>query len=284
VKMNKVIDFRQTTGGMTCKLTRYLELLVLIDKEKWNPIPIWPASNLWKENGKNLWSMLFQNYATTDYDTYEKTDLFDWYENYPEDKKIVRFQSRIKPFGWVQNLSPRDRKLAQSLIEKYIVPRNSIIKMIDEYQSDFFGNKKIIGVHCRGPGRQHGGVQKLRKHKKLKKDQVDYEDYFSLIDNHIQEYDKIFLTTDADVVRDVFFKRYNNKIIFINHELPKLGEAHEVASAKKNIPSAEKMFTECLIDMYLLSRCDRLICGNSNVSLYVQCINSNLPTEFIYNY
>ena len=283
--MNVLMNFKKDTTGLCAMLTRYINFLDVVEKKNWTPSVNWPANKNWLESGENIWPMLFQQQTTDLEFTKHYTENFnikEWHESMPNDDNIVRYMVEIPKHGKFQNLYPRNKTLANKLISKYIKPRKSIMRKVDLCCLNHIEGNRTIGVHCRGPGRLHGGVGKL--HTLLGIDGVPYEEYFNILDDHIQDYDKIFLATDADVVRSVFKKRYGNLVTWETHELPTEGEAHASRNARYTNPSAKKLFEMCLIDMYTLSRCDLFVFGNSNVPLYVQCLNADLITKCVYDY
>tara|TARA_Y100000004_G_C8953310_1_gene429604 strand:+ start:2022 stop:2888 length:867 start_codon:yes stop_codon:yes gene_type:complete len=283
--MNVLINFKTHKAGITARLTRHVEFLRIAEENNWTPYVNWIANDGWQENGQNLWPMLFKQNPKGKMQFDKIIDPDEFYRSIPNEDRIVRHNAtklEMLKIPGVQGLYPRNKNLANELILKYINPKKSIMEKIDKACAKHINPDKTLGVHCRGPGRLHGGVEEIHEYFGI--NGTPYDLYFKKIDQQLQYHEKIFLATDADSVRSTFKKRYGERVIWESHDLPTDGEAHSREHCKKVTPRAKKLFEMCLIDMYLLSKCDSFICGNSNVSLYTQCLNPNLITDCVYNY
>ena len=156
------MNFKNDTTGLTATLTRYIDFLHTAEKKNWAPTVNWSANKNWLESGRNIWPMLFQQ-QTTDLEFVKNFEINSWTQSDPSDNKPVRCMVKIPKHGVLQNLYPQNKKLANKLISKYIKPKKSIMLKVDLCCLNHIEGNRTIGVHCRGPGRLHGGVSKLHK-------------------------------------------------------------------------------------------------------------------------
>ena len=99
-------------------------------------------------------------------------------------------------------------------------------------------------------------------------------------DELIEKYniDKIFLVTEEQKYLDLFIKYYGEKVFFTNSF-----RIYKVNSYNLNPRENHRYLLglEVLIDALLLSKCNGLLCGDSNVSEFARFEN-NQKFEFIY--
>jgi len=93
---------------------------------------------------------------------------------------------------------------------------------------------------------------------------------------------EVYLATDNKPTIKAFEERYHDiQFIYQNCHRSEgwFGEEH---TKRKN--DSHQLFEEVVIDAYVLSSCDYLIHGNSNVSNFVLCLNPSLSGTNIYGY
>jgi hypothetical protein len=149
----------------------------------------------------------------------------------------------------------------------------------------------MIGVHCRGPGRIDGGVKFMLW--TWGYNDVPYDKYFDLIES--QPDTDILLCSDAQIAIDTFKQRFGNRVITTDAWRPTFGEPHRI-SRGRNIElidgstsgpedtetSPVEIARQGLIDCCVLSRCNNLLCGSSNLALFASYLNPDLPVSDIY--
>ena len=140
-------------------------------------------------------------------------------------------------------------------ISKFISPQKEILKLIDNYSAKY-NLSDCVGVHVRYTDKKPWFfLSKLYK----MMDRL-------LKDNPAQH---IFLCTDNQEIVNVFKEKYGENVFQIDKYLPNTGGQgiHDFARAKLDSQTKEKMAMECILDMWLLSRCKVLYWqGNSSFS------------------
>lgn len=170
--------------------------------------------------------------------------------NYDVNDLLYKYENRVK---------------AKYLIEKYLTPTDIITNKIDNYYK-LFDDKKILGVHVRLTDHDcHGELLSLDK-------------YFDNIDSNITNYDNLYLMTDEANIIDKFKARYNSLIILDDIIRSENGEAiHVDTTLTDNYKKGE----DIIIETWLLSKCDRIIVTNSNISTFAISLNPELEFNFI---
>lgn len=144
-----------------------------------------------------------------------------------------------------------------------------ILEEIEEKYGKEFAGKKVLGVHFRGkdmniyPQHPFGPTE---------------EQMFKYTDEIFEKFnvEKIFLATDEKKYLEAFVNRYGKKVFFAdNFRTEKINEF--------NINPRENhrylLGKEVLTDLILLTKCDGILCGNSNVAATARILK---PFEFVY--
>lgn len=181
-------------------------------------------------------------------------------ENVPIERAVWgQFGNRYSYTFDYNNLN--DRINAEEVINKHLLINSKILDKINKFYDENFKGKKILGIHKRGTDiGLHHDVKSLN-------------DYFNEVDNHIQNYDALFISTDERSVIDKFSERYEN-VIFNSYE--SLSTNPDLPNFLAPNVSGYKMGEDVLIDAYLLSKTDFLIQTNSNLSNFSLLANSKL--------
>ena len=224
------------------------------------------------------------------YKTNPEEDAFSYYfepfVEFAEDDKVVgekkSFASRrgnlITPRkgGLAQ---PQQRSEVNKIIDKYISLKPNVSQKIHQFASANFG-EYVIGLHIRGKGRMDGGAKRLRQRGELV-DGVPYNLYFDKLDEHTSKVGKckIFLCSDSQVVIEYCKNAYGDRIITYDATRSDGGEMHR---SRKYRDQKYKLGEDVVAEAYLLSMCNYLIHGSSNVTNYVLCKNSELENFYIY--
>lgn len=155
------------------------------------------------------------------------------------------------------------------LYKKYFKLKPEILQEFKKYEKEFEGNK-VLGIHFRGkdinifPGHSFGMTEK----------QV-----FKYTDEIIEKFgvNKIFVATDEKKYLDAIIAKYGDMVFYANNlRTEKVNEF--------NINPRENhrylLGLEVLTDAFLLSKCNGLLHGYSNVIEAAKFLNENL--EFSY--
>jgi hypothetical protein len=137
------------------------------------------------------------------------------------------------------------------------------LNLINVKKQELFGKKRnILGVHSRGS---------------------DYRTYLAKGHNKVPELDDlinkticlfndwkmewVYLSSEESVVIDKFYEIFREKLLVtdskrINDYDPKMGQLSEVDFKREHDNYLKGL--ECLVDIYLLSECDAIICSKVN--------------------
>ncbi len=166
--------------------------------------------------------------------------------------------------------TPHTRELKRycfhSLIDKYIIIRKNIKKKIDNFIEDNFMGHRILGLHLRGKER----ADEIARFWKMKMLSPSF--YFKEVDNYFKKYPnaRLFIATDTKSLLKKVKERYGGKVIHYNAILSEDGQAPH-----KQFGGA-RVGEDVLIDCILLSKCDFLIHGISDVSFAATYFNKKL--------
>ena len=204
---------------------------------------------------QNTWELLFEQPFSN---VNPKTIISDQFS------ELINFEE-----FWNLGYDSKDRKkyCDFNFVEKYKTICKKYIKIksfiFDEVENFFlkFENKKILGVHKRG--RDHLTIGHASNQSHLLKT----ENIFFLIDNEIDNYDYVFLTSDEYSVYTKFSKKYQKKLLIYDDKSKyDYDYSTGIHTLQKNdeekIESLKNLFVEILI----LSKCNKMFLMNSNVS------------------
>lgn len=177
--------------------------------------------------------------------------------------------------------SQKHLELFSKIVKDKIRIKSDILKKVESFKKENFGNKKIIGVHCRGSNimLSINSVSHLFQ-------KVPIERYFEEIDKWLIEgYDNIFLATDDERIFKKFTERYGHKLIHYSSKrsdsdtvichYPRDNEGRPIGI---NFTPRE-LGEEVLIDCLLLSESDFLISGSSNIPAMAKFFNPDLRSK-----
>jgi hypothetical protein len=142
----------------------------------------------------------------------------------------------------------KKRQLGRSYIQKYVFPKQHIVKKANAFCEQHFTCSLVIGVHIRGTDFSYATPFSI-------------ETYFEEINTIVrqtggQDY-RIFLATDQQQYLDDFILRFKNKVIYqavtrsTNHIVP----------VRFSHLSGYQKGEEALLDMLALARCHHVIKG-----------------------
>lgn len=195
---------------------------------------------------------------------------------FPHYKAIYYYHDKEK------NILPGKENLKElkRISDVYFPLNNTLKKELDKKSEVLRSFKRLLGIHVRGTdmyteGKQHpvptGGTKN-----------------FDMIDSLLVKYnlDGIFLCTDTNSTVELFKEYYGGKVITTTavrqtddskggiHKDSTLGGGRELHKYQLGV--------EVITDMYLLSQCNVLLCGPSNVAFAAMIYNSGEYDDIIY--
>lgn len=274
----KLVNFQAGWAGVFAKLNMYIVVCKEAERLGYIPIPYWPS--IWHEDDVDIWDIFFERIGHSQEDkqiSLEEINIVQLFAKREKDKRV----NPAPQFSGVLR-EPIDRQACHQIIEANIYLQPWLKKQIQDLYDQFFQSRRVLGVHLRGPGKDnvgHGGVDRLNQ--LLGVGSPPFTKYFEIIDAKLNDYDYIFLGTDAGMVQKAVRYRYGKRVLTVASDQYEFGEAHA-----KNCRAAGVSFNtlgmEAIIDAYLLSKCDFLVHGNSHLSNYVMCLAPNLDTQNVY--
>lgn len=246
---------------------------------------------LWYLNNCNRAELLSDNIEFNDFSTNYCDDptkgFYDFFQRYElnnnlkydydiniEDIENIRYFKNTQICGFILDFDIR--KYINFLIYKYLKINENIKNKINLNLKNF-KDKKVLGVHIRQTDLYRSHIDnKLDKPLKI-------QDYLKEIENNISNYDMLYLMSDnyqsIEIVKN-YFKDF--PIYFIKDIIRSNNSLDNPIFRNNNNKSTDKykLGEDIIIETELLSKCDKIIITNSNISSY--CLVNNLNIEFKY--
>ena len=233
-------------------------------------VPTWWSNYV---QGNDAWDTFFQR---LDHSAEHKGNATTIEEQRCQDFLTAREEKQSPPINWRKSVllfpSTGTRSAANSIIDKHIRPVPRLLDAIKKETDSLGIDKSVLGLHIRGPGRIDGGVPILLE--RAGWTNPPFDAYFDLIDRFLDN--RIFLCTDAQIVRDIVKSKYGDRVFWHDSILPEDGEGHRSKSANS------QMGDDTIIDTWLLASCGYVIHGNSNLTNFVSGLNPGLPMYDIF--
>lgn len=244
--------------------------LVYADKNGYAPVidmenyPTLYNENKLCKNTKNSWEYYF----------YQPSE-FDLETAYKSNKTILsgdKYFSEYLPIYTDNHKRFMSEEMVKDLhiyIDKYVKVKEDIETEV----SDFFKEKGlkdsiVLGVHYRGTD-----MNVYPGHPKP----VTKEEFIKKINSYVKENNvqKVVLCTDEQEMIDLACKEVLCDVVFTNSFRAKEGTKgiHQTADSREG--HKYLMGKEVLVDALVLSRCDYLLCGHSNVPYAAMLFNNN---------
>ena len=194
---------------------------------------------------------------------------------FPHYKAIYYYQNAEK------NVLPSSDNISYlyKLVEKYIRFNDIVQSELDKACKIMCG-QRVLGIHVRGTDMYTEGKQHPIPTGKTKD--------FTIIDEILKKHGlkTILLCTDADETVKLFKEHYGDDLITMDAIRQKdnsLMGLHKDKSLSERENHRYLLGLEVIKDMYLLSKCNVLLCGPSNVAFAAMIYNNN-KYESIYYY
>lgn len=184
------------------------------------------------------------------------------YDNIPN---CSRFLKKIGEFSY---LTQKHRSQANKIIQNYFKLKKTYLDEINSKIS-LFNVSKALGIHRRATD-SLGTRHNRDKIKGLKS-------YFEYIDNH--NYEHIFLMCDNEPDINAFKQKYGDKIICFEDENTSKDEKIPFFKNGQDSAGMKKHIEQMIINTYILSKTSKLLCTNSNLSVFASLLNPNLKFE-----
>jgi hypothetical protein len=215
-------------------------------------------NDIYKEQGvHNVWDYYFEQPHT--YQMPDKKDIIS---------EVGLLHDDFSEFRDVF-LDPEVYKIRRleyaKIIEKHVKLLPHIQEKLDDFYKNNFQDKKILGLHCRGTDHP---------------DKKPMHMYVKEIEDKLQNYDAIFVTSDEQSRVDYIKNKFKEKVI----TYPTFRSINEGPLHYQNNYLHNKYFIgeEVLIEAYLLSKTDFLLCcTGSNVNFFIRCLNKNIKYKII---
>jgi hypothetical protein len=180
-------------------------------------------------------------------------------------------------------LMPRDRDRAGRILARRVRIRADIVQEIDAFRLKHFSDP-MIGLHVRGPGRNHGGTPMLRRPYR-KRHGVPLDRYYAFVDRCLRQRPdaRIFACSDSSVVIDDIRSRFGSRVVTYPAQRSREGEMHVAATSDASTPwSPYRLGRDILVEAELMAACDIFVHGCSNVANYVLCRSPSVPHIYAY--
>ena len=180
---------------------------------------------------------------------------------------------------WVYLYNKKDtvqdhRKKVFSYINKFVKIKKNILDKVDNFTKEHF-TEKVIGIHVRGTD-------------KSTESNIGQRPFISIQD-YIQETRKallsnpnasLFVASDNNEAIGEIFKNFpNNKIIV--YKCTRMSSYSSSVPVHLSKAAGPQLGEEALVDCLLLSRCDHLVCTDSNLSAAALYFNPNSKVSFV---
>lgn len=189
---------------------------------------------------------------------------------------------KFPPDYGLYNPTKQCREYVNSLIKKYIKLNDVVQEKLEKFYIDNIQNKNVIGIHCR-----HGhGMRAAQGHKPLKK-------YLKITSQYIDANPdcRVFVCSESGDIVSKFREAFGKRVFSYSSLLCKGRVEFNIPQRKVNKllrlnkPVAGPLpGEEAIIDCILLSRCNLMVHGISNLSSAAMYWNVNLNTRFICKY
>jgi hypothetical protein len=251
--VNNIINIKSTRAGFFSNFRGTVSAFKKCESLESIPYVLWHNNIYYDKNyGDNVW---------------------DYYFEQPMGNTKIGDETIEQDFSWKSESWTRDEM--NRLINKYVKLKPEIINEIDKiYNTDFIG-KNVLGVHIRLTDKKTTPSEN--------KTIISCEHYIKEINKYVSKNKNcfIFVATDSDEYIGTLKNEYGDKIILFNDILRGKGNKGVHIDGS---PNGYKKGKDVLIETILLSRCNFLIKGISNVSLCSLFFNKGLDSFNVASY
>ena len=247
-----------------------MDRIIHCDKNNLIPVINWEKENfLYSDNSiaeTNCWKYYFEdinNHNLNNIPDYDYTKEFTMpphveysFRDIPHHQHIIDLKTFDSKREFV------NKYISKIKIKKHI--QDKIDKFVNQNLKDF----KVLGVHVRGTDKWADVPGGNQIHSR-------FENYDTLIAEELGNYDKILICTDSKRALLHFKKKYHNVVYYNSYRMiDHIGSS--IHFTRGNYSTGE----DVLVESVLLSKCDKIIITDSNVSLAALYFNPAIP--FVY--
>jgi len=256
--------------GFFSNFLHTIDRMIYCDKHDLTPVINWETDNfLYADKSiteSNCWKYYFENINNHNLDNIPDYDYTKEFTMPP----YVEYSFRDIPHHQhIIDLNTFDSK--REFVNKYISKikiKKHIQEKINKFVDKNFKGYKVLGVHVRGTDKWADVPGGNQIHSR-------FENYDSLVLKEVESYDKILICTDSKRALLHFKKKYNNVVYYNSHRMIN-HTGDSIHFTRGSYSTGE----DVLVESVLLSKCDKIIMTDSNVSLAALYFNPTIP--FVY--
>lgn len=176
------------------------------------------------------------------------------------DYHIQYVRKKLNTLGYA--ISEEYMDSLSKIIKKYIRYNEKTKLFLEKSYDDLIGKDKALAVHFRGTDYR----RQYNNHPVFITIEQEIEEVYKILKE--KDYEVIFLATDEQNAVNVFKKEFGDKVK-VFEDTWRASEGNEsVAYSHSNRENHHYLLgLEVLRDQYMLTRCDGLVCGISNLTL-----------------
>ncbi len=260
--------------GFFAEFHSLLDRMIFAELLNMTPVVVWKDKFLYYENGGvdgtiNAYEYFFNQPAGYREEDIQKARLVTY-------SKSLQAPWIEKAFEKGPDLSEQYKNRLAQAYRKYISFNQKTEEKLQEAYQQLIQGKKTIGVHYRGTDFKAN----YDGHPVNVKVEQDFEAINEAMENN--HFEQIFLATDDAPALAAFKKEYGEKVVCFSDVVR--GDTNKSVAFSESNRSCHhyKLAFEVLRDMYILSQCDGLIAGISQVSIIARVAKAARNEEYSY--
>lgn len=256
--MKKIYNLEKSREtGMFSEIFNFINQANKCDQLQYDGITVKRFSNIYYCDKQNKINSFYQYF-------FDKTDNSIIIPN--NNYEILDIPKRIKNIDSSELYFNNDlRLIVNRVILKYLHLNNDINILIENFYNEKIKNKNILGIQIRRTDHYHHG--------KI----IDINRFYEIIETNYKLYDGFFIISDDENVIKFIKNKYNKVITLPNIirscDTTAVHHMYGVDNFKKGL--------DVIMETYLLSKCNKIIATNSNISLFAICLNNEIEFTLI---
>lgn len=275
--MKNTLVIKTRTYGFFSSLFQILDNLKYCELNNLKPLVIYDETFRYNNGLKNAWGQFFEpiNDEVVEGDLIDirsctnQVELFFMKDFLMMDPFVRNFNLKLWELCDDNNQDSfyKHRKEINDLIVKYLIPSQDIIDEVNNFS--IFEWNKTLAVHVRGTDFCYDGNPLELILNETKK----------LIDQY--RYKNIFIASDNKESISLFLNEFDN-VFFYDTSL----RMHSMEDSKPIFHCVDgsdkiKQGKDVFIESILMSKCDRIVCVNSNVAAFSCYMNPNMYVNMV---
>jgi len=270
-----IIGFNCDWNGLAWIIIHIIEHIGYSENKKY--IPIIDLRNFHNQYScigeENIWGRWFEQ--PTEYDLY----------SIAKSKNIIKSRNMVCPndkylINFLDYKNETRLKNARDIYNKHIKINTVTQKKISQIQQEIIGNKKVLGIMCRGTDYS---ALKPPQHP-IQPNPQNIIDEAEII---MKKYNctHIFLSTEDRNVYNLFHEKFGTSLLSVNQERITQSDicAKKSLSDLSDIESRRNTAFSYLTSMYILSKCPCFIGGITGGSLLVKIMSNGFEYEHLHD-